>query len=99
MEYRDRDILLAIGLECQLCIGLKKTTHLHVSCPRLHSDTKNRGCIGGPFKEIKVSDRVSDTCIVLLFWLAKNISLQFSIKILTYLIIFPNTITEKLHGQ
>lgn len=27
MEYRDRDILSAIGLECQLCIGLKKKPH------------------------------------------------------------------------
>lgn len=27
MEYRDRDILSAIGLECQLCIGQKKKPH------------------------------------------------------------------------
>lgn len=70
MEYRDRDILSAIGLECQLCIGLKKNPHLHVSCPRLYSDTKNRGYILEDLSK-RSKFRVSDTCIVLIFWLAK----------------------------
>lgn len=36
MEYRDRDILSAIGQECQLCIGLKKKK-THTSMCHVHA--------------------------------------------------------------
>lgn len=86
MEYRDRDILSAIGLECQLCIGLKKKPNPSPCVTSTPSFRYLKPWIyfGGPFKETKVSDRVSDTCISTDILVGENIFLQFSIKILTY---------------
>lgn len=73
IEYRDRDILSAIGQECQLCIGLKKKTH--TSMCHVHAFIQTLKTVDIFWRTFQRDQSFWScfrcTCIVLIFWLAK----------------------------
>lgn len=85
IEYRDRDILSAIGLECQLCIGLKKTHN--TSMCHVHAFIQTLKTVDIFWRTFQ-RDQSFWSCFRYMYstdiLVGENIFLQFSIKILTY---------------